>query len=296
MDKAAEAVLGSDAEGAAAREGAVRVKRTAAPGARRAALFAAAVAALALPLAACSSGPGPGSRLPDSGTSPARTSAAPTGTTAGATPTASGGMETTGTTTGTGRAIPARLEADGTTVTVGDPAAAHTLTVYEDPRCPICEQFEQANAAQIQALEAAGKIRVQYTFASFIDQNSGGGGSKRAVNALRAALAASADGGGFVALHTLVYQYQPNEQTDGFTADFLLQLAGKVPGLRSAAFDAAVRGQKYASFVSASENAFIKSGAGGTPMVKIDGDKVSNDDGIFDATSFRKILSQHGVS
>ncbi|BBA99071.1 hypothetical protein RVR_5536 [Actinacidiphila reveromycinica] len=264
---------------------------------RRAALVAAAVAALALPLAACSSGTGPGSgsRLPDSRTSAPGTVPAPTGTAASTTAaTTSGATSGTTGTNGT-NGIPARLEADGTTVTVGDPAAAHTLTVYEDPRCPICEQFEQANAGQIQALEAAGKIRVRYTFASFLDQN-GGGGSKRTVNALRAALAASPDGSGFVALHTLVYQYQPDEQTDGFTVDFLLQLAGRVPGLRSATFDAAVRGQTYGSFVSASENAFTKSGATGTPMVEIDGDKVSNDDGIFDAAQFKAMLADHGVS
>jgi protein-disulfide isomerase len=276
----------------AARDRAVRVTRTA----RTGVLAAAAALALALPLAGCDGGsdPGSSSRLPESRTSAPATVAPPSAP---------------GTATGSpapgGHGIPARLEPDGTTVTVGDPSAPHTLTVYEDPRCPVCERFEQANAAQIQALEAAGKIRVEYTFASFLDR-AGGSGSKRTVNALRAALAAdgtgngagagTANGSGFVALHTLVYEYQPNEQTDGFTVDFLLQLAGQVPGLRSSTFDAAVRGQKYASFVSASEQAFTKSGATGTPMVKIDGDKVSDDDAIFDAAGFKKLLAGHGVS
>ncbi|WP_329366431.1 DsbA family protein [Streptomyces sp. NBC_00669] len=287
MKKNAAGIIGAEAADEGARTRAVRVMRTPLtpfPARRRAALVATAVLALALPLAACSTGtdPGYGSHLPDSRTSAPATPSAPTATGTGAPADA-------------GHAIPARLEADGTTITVGDPSAAHTLTVFEDPRCPICEQFEQANAAQVQALEVAGKIRVQYTFASFLDQR-GGGGSKRTVNALRAALDASADGSGFAALHTLVYQYQPDEQTDGFTVDYLLQLAGRVPGLRSTTFDAAVRDQKYASFVSASENAFDKSGAAGTPMVKIDGDKVSDDSGIFKTADFKKMLADHGVS
>jgi protein-disulfide isomerase len=184
------------------------------------------------------------------------------------------------------------LEADGTTITVGDPSAPHTLTLYEDPRCPVCEQFEQANAGQITALEKAGVIRVQYTLASFLDQSLGGGGSKRAVNALRAAV----DANGFAALHTLLYQYQPNERTDGFTVAYLLQLASQVPGLRGPAFDAAVRQQKYAGFVHDSEKAFLDSGANGTPTVKIDGHSVSDDQAIFQTPGFKKLLADRGIS
>ena len=189
--------------------------------------------------------------------------------------------------------LPSRLEADGTTITVGDPAAPHTLTLEEDPRCPVCRQFENANSAQIAALARAGKVRLQYTMASFLDQNFGGGGSKRTVNALRAAVPQN----GFAALHALVYAHQPDETTDGFTVAYLLDLASKVPGLRTPAFDAAVRGQTYASFVSRSESAFLASGATGTPTVRIDGSGVS-DSGqqLFDAKAFKALLAQHGIS
>ncbi|WP_198546013.1 DsbA family protein [Actinacidiphila yeochonensis] len=188
--------------------------------------------------------------------------------------------------------LPARLEADGTTITVGNVSAPHTLTVYEDPRCPICERFEEANSAQVSALARSGSLRVQYTMASFLDGNLGGGGSKRAVNALRAALAQHH----FAELHTLIYQFQPPETTDGFTAAYLLELASHVPGLRSSAFDAAVRGQGYADFVSRSEKAFMNSGAGGTPSIRIDGAKVANSDAVFSTSGFRKILAEHGVA
>lgn len=189
--------------------------------------------------------------------------------------------------------LPSRLESDGTTILVGDPSAPHTLTLDEDPRCPVCKQFENTNGAQITALARAGKVNLKYTMASFLDRNLGGGGSKRAVNALRAAVPVN----GFEALHALIYAHQPAETTDGLTVDYLLELASKVPGLRSPWFDAAVRGQMFSDFVSSSENAFLHSGATGTPTVKIDGQGVpGNGQALFNAKDFKALLAQHGIS
>lgn len=185
--------------------------------------------------------------------------------------------------------LPSRLEPDGTTITVGDPAAPHTVSVYEDPRCPVCARFEKANGAKLTALATAGRVRVQYTLASFLDDNLGGGGSKRAVNALRAAVAENR----FAPLHALVYARQPAESQDGFTVPFLLQLAGQVQGLRTPAFDAAVRGQTYASFVSGSEHAFVSSGVQGTPTVSIDGKRLTGD--VLTPAGFEAALKQHGL-
>src|SRR4051812_17218192 len=38
---------------------------------------------------------------------------------------------------------------DGTTVIIGKPTAKKTLVEYEDPRCPICQEFENANGATV---------------------------------------------------------------------------------------------------------------------------------------------------
>jgi len=262
---------------------------------------AAAVTLLGVLLAGCggSNGSG-GSDTAGGGASPSGLSRLFHRTTPPATATSARPTTTPATTPGTPSAsgtvvldqLPARLESDGTTITVGAPSAPHTLTVYEDPRCPICERFEKANGAQITELERSGSLRVQYTMASFLDNNLGGDGSKRAVNALRAALGRHH----FAELHTLIYQYQPPETTDGFTASYLLDLASHVPGLRSPAFDAAVRGQTYGDFVSRSEKAFTDSGVGGTPAITIDGTKVENTDAVFSTSGFRKILASHGVS
>lgn len=192
-------------------------------------------------------------------------------------------------------ALPARLEADGTTITVGDPAAPKTVHVYEDPRCPICKAFEAAAGPQLAALAKSGDVKVQYTLASFLDGNLKGSGSKRAAGALRASVEAGP--GAFATYHELLYANQPQEQVDGFTDAYLLELAGKVKGLRGAAFDSAVREQSYADFVAASEEAFVKSGATGTPYVKIDGTAVSQADlqKLFDPVSFAALLRQSGI-
>jgi protein-disulfide isomerase len=190
-------------------------------------------------------------------------------------------------------ALPARLEADGTTITVGNPAAKNAIHIYEDPRCPICERFETAAAGQLATLAKTGRVKVQYTLASFLDQNLHGSGSKKAANALRAAL----EQGKFPSYHAVLYENQPDETVDGFTDANLLKLAGKVSGLRGTAFDSAVRTQKYADYVTKSEKAFEASGATGTPTVKINGKALDSAElqELFDPTLFAALLKANGL-
>jgi protein-disulfide isomerase len=189
--------------------------------------------------------------------------------------------------------IPAKLGSDGTTITVGNASAKNTVQVYEDLRCPICKSFETASGTTLVALAKSGKVRIQYTLASFLDGNLGGNGSKRAANALRA----SVEQGKFVAYHEALYANQPEESADGFTADFLLAIGSKIDGLRGTAFDAAVRKGTYDSFVQKSEKAFETSGAQGTPYVKINGKEVSSADAakLHDPVQFAQLLKDYGV-
>jgi hypothetical protein len=100
------------------------------------------------------------------------------------------------------------------------------------------------------------RTRTEYTLASFLDDRAGGRGSKKAVNALRAAL----ERGKFVEYHEVLRAHQPEESTDGYTDACLLELAGKVKGLRSPEFNAAVKNMKYRSFVTASQKAYERAG------------------------------------
>ncbi|MFE4862021.1 DsbA family protein [Streptomyces sp. NPDC056670] len=235
---------------------------------RRAAVAAVAAAALGLSAAACSSGSG-------SGTS------AQAELTAKSSPDAA-----------TLAKLPAKVE--GAEIVVGDPKAPHTVTVYEDPRCPFCKHFEEGGAVAVAQLAAEGKVKVRYTIASFLDRNFGGDSSKRAVNAMRA----SVERGKFPEFHAAVFASQPKEETDdAFTADNLLKIADQVPGLRGAAFDKAVRENTYKDFVSAAEKAFEDSGVQSSPVVLIDGKKPAGDGrALFDADAFKKVLAEAGVS
>lgn len=246
----------------------------------RVAAVAAGAALLVLSVAACDPLDSVTTSSSDSGSSPAASAAAsrPSGGVAQA----SAALLA---------ALPVRLEADGTTITVGDPSAKSTVHIYEDPRCPICRRFEAANGATLALLAKSGKAKVQYTLASFLDDHLGGAGSQRAVNALRAAV----ETGKFPQYHAVLYENQPDEKVDGFTNAFLIQLAGKVPGLSGDAFSKAVNSGRYRAFVTGSEKVFMSSGATGTPYVVIDGKPVADTPALFDPSSFAALMKSLGI-
>ncbi|MCS0603281.1 DsbA family protein [Streptomyces sp. LP11] len=189
--------------------------------------------------------------------------------------------------------VPERLGADGTTIVVGDQAAPVAVRLYEDPRCPVCEEFETTGGApELRKAVIRREARTEYTLASFLDDGLGGSGSKKAVNALRAALEA----GKFAEYHDVLYAHQPEESVDGFTDANLLKLAERVPGLRGADFDSAVKTMKYRTFVTNAEKAFDRSGVRGTPAVEINEMLIPSEYSglLFDGKAFAGLLSRAG--
>jgi protein-disulfide isomerase len=159
---------------------------------------------------------------------------------------------------------------NGTVITYGKADAANTLDVYEDFRCPICDKLERADGATIKQLADDGTYKIQYHMGTFLDDNLGGSGSVTALAAAGAALNEST--AKYEAFRTVLYANQPDEQNDGFAStDTLLALASKVPGLRSAAFDAAVRNGTYKPWAEQVGAAFDSSGVTGTPTVLLNG-------------------------
>ncbi|MFF8592846.1 DsbA family protein [Streptomyces sp. NPDC015220] len=192
--------------------------------------------------------------------------------------------------------VPERLGADGTTIVVGDPGAKMSVRLYEDPRCPVCERFEMSGGApELRRASVRREVRLEYTLASFLDERLGGSGSRKAVNALRAAV----EVGKFAEYHDVLYAQQPAESIDGFTDARLLELAGRVEGLRGPAFDSAVRTMKYRSFVSAAEKAYERAGGTkepkgpGTPTVVINDVRipVEYNGVLFDSSRFGRLLT-----
>ncbi|MFJ9149180.1 thioredoxin domain-containing protein [Streptomyces sp. NPDC102270] len=108
--------------------------------------------------------------------------------------------------------VPEKLGPDGTTITVGNPHAPVTVHLYVDPRCPVREEFESTGAGpELREATVRGEARTECTLASFLDDRLGGSGSKKAVNALRAALAQ----GRFAEYHQVLHGHQPEEAEDG---------------------------------------------------------------------------------
>ncbi|WP_448319009.1 DsbA family protein [Streptomyces sp. CO7] len=190
--------------------------------------------------------------------------------------------------------FPEELAADGTTIVVGDPDAPTAVRLYEDPRCPVVADFEATGARALRARMLRGEARAEYTLASFKDGSLGGEGSRKTVNALRAAL----DQGKFAEFHALVFENATViELSGGHTTETLLELAGQVEGLRGEAFDSAVRTMKYEDFVTASEEAFEadtsdNQAGSGTPTVVVNGTTVEGFffDHIFEEESFDRLL------
>lgn len=175
-------------------------------------------------------------------------------------------------------------------IPVGSPNAPSTLAVWEDFRCPACQQFETGFKPVIHELQDSGQLKNEYHLVTIIDGNAGGKGS---LNAANAALCAQ-DAGRFRDFHDVLYANQPPEQQDKFAdKQYLLQLAGKVKGLVTPAFTACVNDGKYDRFVQKSNDAFASSGYRGTPTVLLNGkDLAKEKGGQFTPADLKKMVQE----
>ncbi len=154
-------------------------------------------------------------------------------------------------------------------VPVGAANAPSTLTIYEDPRCPACGEFEKSFHATVNQLLGQGKIQIRYHVVSFIDRhNPGDTGSKNAANALGCAQ----NVGLFHPYHDVLYANQPDE-TDDAWADKgkLITLAKQVKGLDTPTFESCVNNNTFGAWVTAVETDFDKSGYNSTPTILLNG-------------------------
>ncbi|WP_406009492.1 DsbA family protein [Streptomyces sp. NBC_00637] len=169
----------------------------------------------------------------------------------------------------------------GTTVVMGKATAKKTLVMYEDPRCPICAQFEQTVGATVKSDYDAGKFKIQYVGASFLDNSLTGEGSKNALSALGAALNVSPEA--FLEYKTALYsaKYHPEETSDKFKDDaYLIKVADTVSALKgNSKFQTAVKNGTYDRWALEMSKTFDKSGVTGTPTLKMDGKTLTGSDG-----------------
>ncbi|GHH02292.1 thioredoxin domain-containing protein [Streptomyces lanatus] len=176
---------------------------------------------------------------------------------------------------------------NGTTVIIGKDSAKKTLKVYEDPRCPVCANFEQTVGSTVDKDIEAGKYKIQFIGATFLDGDSlekgkigaGGEGSKNAMSALGAALNVSPEA--FLEYKTALYsaKYHPLESDDKFKDDsYLIEIADTVPALKNnAKFQNAVEKGTYDAWALAMSKTFDtnKEGVTGTPGFVMDGKQLT---------------------
>ncbi|MEU8624106.1 thioredoxin domain-containing protein [Streptomyces sp. NPDC048669] len=160
---------------------------------------------------------------------------------------------------------------DSLAIQVGADDAPSTLTIWEDFRCPVCAQFENAFRDTIHQLEQSGQLKVEYHLATLIDGNLGGSGSLKAANAA----ACAQDAGKFSAYHDILYRSQPQEADDAFGDNSkLIDLSKKVDGLDTPAFRSCVEDGTHDSWVQKSDTAFRKGGFQGTPTALLNGESI----------------------
>jgi protein-disulfide isomerase len=161
----------------------------------------------------------------------------------------------------------------GTTEGAADDAV--TVTVYSDFMCPICAQFEEVNAADLDALRKSGDVVVEYHPVSILDRAAAGSRySTRAASA--AATVADQDPEHFLPFMNDLFKNQPKENTTGLTDEEMAAIAvdAGVPQEVADTFaDHAFEGWAAAATEQASKDL----GNFGTPTILINGKNLGDD-------------------
>jgi protein-disulfide isomerase len=171
---------------------------------------------------------------------------------------------------------------NGLTVTIGEDSAEKTLSVYEDPRCPVCAAFEQTVGETVRKGMEDGKYKVQFVGATFLDGNLTGEGSKNALSSLGAALDVSPEA--FLDYKAALYsaKFHPEESTDKFADDdYLIKVANSVDALKgNKDFEKDVKDGTFDRWALEMSEKFNsdgkKYGFGGTPSLVMDGKLVTD--------------------
>jgi len=143
---------------------------------------------------------------------------------------------------------------------VFNPGAPVKIDLWEDPQCPICRTFEEANGEYIEDLIRTKKATVVYHVLSFL-----GDESVRAANAVMC----SAEEGHYLDFHKAMYIVQPALENSGFfTSENLIKI-GDYIGLKSKSFIDCVNNGGKADLVKAHEDSMAGYKVTGTPTVFI---------------------------
>ncbi|MEY2850266.1 MAG: hypothetical protein RJA96_137 [Actinomycetota bacterium] len=159
-----------------------------------------------------------------------------------------------------------------------DNGAVTVIDVWEDPQCPVCKLFEDANGDYIESLIREKKATVRYHVLSFL-----GDESVRAANASFCA----ADEGQYLDFHHALYAVQSPLENSGFWSNETLVNIGKKIGITSKNFEDCVTKGSKIEVVKANYDSMSKYGVQGTPTVFINGKKWERTQNEFSLEEFK---------
>ncbi|CAB4746208.1 MAG: thioredoxin domain-containing protein [Actinobacteria bacterium] len=152
------------------------------------------------------------------------------------------------------------------------------IDVWEDPQCPICKLFEDANGGYLDDLVRTKKATVVYHVLSFL-----GDESVRTANAQFCA----ADENQYLDFHKAVYLVQPSLENSGFFSNENLLKIGDYIGLKSKNFIDCVNNGSKLDNVKASYDSMATYKVTGTPTVFINGKLWERKSTDFNLAEFR---------
>lgn len=140
------------------------------------------------------------------------------------------------------------------------------VDLYIDLMCPVCNQFEQINGADLDALREDGTIGLYYHPISILDRSSAGTKySTRAANAV--AVVADQDPSHMLDFISALYANRPAENTTGLDDDTIAAIAVGVGVPTDVA--ATFKNGEFTKWVTASTDQASQDGMAGTPTLMV---------------------------
>jgi protein-disulfide isomerase len=175
-------------------------------------------------------------------------------------------------------AITSTIDTENGSAITFNPGLPKVIDIWEDPQCPVCKYFEDANGEYIESLIREKKATVRFHVLSFL-----GDESVRAANASFCA----ADEGKYVDFHKALYRVQSPLENSGFWSNANLVSIGNKVGITSDAFTNCVSDGNKVELVKANYDSMAKYGVQGTPTVFINGKLWERKSSEFNPAEFR---------
>jgi len=178
-------------------------------------------------------------------------------------------------------AVVSTIDVDNGSAITFNPGLAKTVDIWEDPQCPVCKYFEDANNEYIDSLIREKKATVRFHVLSFLGDES--------VRAANASFCAAVENK-YIDFHKALYRVQSPLENSGFWSNETLVAIGSKVGITSEKFAKCVNEGQKVDLVKANYDSMPKYGVQGTPTVFIDGKLWERKSSDFNLDEFRSAV------